>query len=419
MGGEIITLTREVLAHEAIERKLEGRTGDNRCRSRTNQLGADVDDDISAVFAWIRNRAASDATKRVFLSEVRRLYYWLVHRALKAKEKGERVKALSDLGLEDFEAYREFLRSPPKSWIGRKVPYINSETGLLNPKWHPFEKPLTESHVAHVFAVLKSLFGFLTDMGYLDGNPLKGMRSTTRTQMGDDRARKRKITERALDEEQWSWVLAATESLATTRGNAEYERARFVVRLFYHLGARITEVHRHRMQHFVYDGRHCKWGVVGKGGKYREIMVNSELLDALRRYREHLNTINSALELSPLPTAAEDNPLVFNVYGKKALSTRQIFDVIKELFQLAAEQHANVDAQKASALKKASPHWIRHATASHLALQARSVDELRQVQDHLRHSDLRTTLAYTHVADDAAAAVAERLVKTTETKTTK
>ena len=419
MAGEIITLTRDVLAHEAIERELEGRTGGNRCRSRTNQLGADVDDDISAVFAWIRNRAASDATQRVVLSEVRRLYYWLADRAQTAKNKGEPVKALSDLGLEDFEAYREFLRCPPRSWCGPKVPYTNAETGLLNRKWRPFEKPLTDSHVAHVFAVLKSLFGFLTDMGYLDGNPLKGMRSTTRTQMGDDRARKRKITERALDEEQWSWVLAATESLATTQGAAEYERARFVVRLFYHLGARITEVYRHRMQHFIRDGGHWKWSVVGKGGKYREIMVNSELLDALRRYREHLNTITPALELSPLPTAAEDNPLVFNVYGKKALSTRQIFDVIKELFQLAAEQHANVDAQKASALKKASPHWIRHATASHLALQARSVDELRQVQDHLRHSDVRTTLAYTHVREQAAAAFAERLVKPSKRRSKK
>lgn len=208
MSGELITLTHKALTRATAKSPLDGRDGENRCRTRKNQLGDDIDDDISAVFAWIRNRAVSDKTKRVFLSEIRRLYYWL----LKDKQ-----QPLSSLGLKDLEDYREFLKAPPTDWIGPKAPYLNSDTGLVNPEWRPFEKPMNDAHVRHVFAVLKSLFKYLTDMGYLDGNPLVGLRTSAKTQMGDDSARVRRVTERALDRDQWdsertSWCASFTTS---------------------------------------------------------------------------------------------------------------------------------------------------------------------------------------------------------------
>lgn len=394
MAGELIALTREALARDAVAKRLDGSQGTNRCRSRTNQLGQDVDDDVAAVFAWIRHRAASEKSKRVFLGEARRLFFWSFGRAR---------KPISSLTLEDLEAYREFLKQPPSDWIGRKVPYLTAD-GDRNPQWRPFEKPMTEAHVAHVFAVLKSLFKYLTDTGYLDGNPLIGMLAVTKTEMGDDRARKIRVTERALDQEQWDAVIAAVEELPQTSDNerTEYERARFIVRLFYHLGARLKELTRHRMEHFVLVHGRWKWSVVGKGGKHREIGVNEELLEAIKRYRAHL-------KLPPLPVAGESNPLLFNIYGKKKISDQQVYRIVKRVFALAAERLRATHPDKAAVLKHASPHWIRHATASHLAKDAKTIEELRAVQDHMRHTNLKTTLDYTHVEDEAAAAVAERL----------
>lgn len=122
-----------------------------------------------------------------------------------------------------------------------------------------------------------------------------------------------------------------------------------------------------------------------------------------------MNELNPVLKLPPLPAPNESLPILFDLRGQKALSTRQLFRIVKDIFAIAYEQYRQVDPQKAAALRNASPHWIRHATASALAQQAMNMEELRAVQEHMRHSDLKTTLAYTHVDEKKATEVAERL----------
>lgn len=395
--------TRAVLVHAATHRGLDGRDGTNRCRTRGNQLG--VDDDIEAMFAWIADRAASPKTARDFLSQARRLLWWALERCPNPDSPRHVGKALSSLTRADLMAYRAFLKNPDRRACGPKAPFADRD-GNVNPRWRPVEGRLTEAHIEHVFAVLKNLFRYLTDVGYLDGNPLAGARTREKGSMGEHSKRRPTPTARALDAEQWLAVLKAVESLPrdTEKQRRYYERTRFLTQLFFHLGARIGELASHDMQHFVRKGNRWVWSVMGKGGKEAEVPVNESLLAALMRYRVHQG-------LSPVPSPGEPIPLLADLRGRHRLGERQIARLVKEIFARAAKSLKAQNPSKANVLARASPHWIRHATASFTAAAARNMGEVMAIRALLRHSRLATTMEYVHASDEAMQAVTDRLAR--------
>lgn len=397
----LIPHTIGAIALELIEHNLEhvvSGIGGNRCLRQQNPLG--VNNDLLAVRKWVESRATSPRTKGAFLGEIRRLYWWLWNHAR---------RPLSDLTTEDFEAYREFLRNPGSDAIGPKVPFL-LDNGYVNRDWRPFTAPLTAAHIGHVLTILNGLLSYLVRHKYLDANPLAAMRLLEKRSMGDARVRSLSPTERALDRIQWQAVLEAADGLpsGTAAQQAMRARSRFLVRLAYYLGARIGELATHTMG----DVRQVKgrwvWHVVGKGGKESYVAVNSALLAALSEYRVFLG-------LAELPKAGDSTPLLLNTRGTmKAITPRQAYRLIKSIFGLAADRLQRTDPERAAVLRQASPHWLRHATASHLASQAKTVDELVAVQRHMRHSDIKTTLAYTHLNDTLVQDVAERLANRTD-----
>ena len=112
--------------------------------------------------------------------------------------------------------------------------------------------------------------------------------------------------------------------------------------------------------------------VLGKGGKERVVPVGSEALKALNAY---------LLERHEPPYTA---PLFTNYRGGR-LTRRSVARIVdRYILHLAA-------------MKKASPHTLRHTFATHV-LEGGA--DLRAIQELLGHASLSTTQKYTHVSID-------------------
>ena len=147
----------------------------------------------------------------------------------------------------------------------------------------------------------------------------------------------RKIQEkpqiRRLSELQWSYVIQTAKELAEQSPN--HERTLFIMSALYSMYLRISELvadnrWQPKMNHFTRDNEDNWWfTTVGKGNKQRQIAVSEAMLEALKRWRKHLN-------LSPLPSPADTEVLITKNIGKGAVaSTELIRKVVQNCFDHA------------------------------------------------------------------------------------
>jgi integrase/recombinase XerD len=108
----------------------------------------------------------------------------------------------------------------------------------------------------------------------------------------------------------------------------------------------------------------------------------------MKVYRTHYN-------LPPLPSPAEtDIPLVGDIYaGRRPASVTVIYRVIVELCRRAAQTVEDPWAREQ--LENASPHWLRHTSASDQLNEAKL--PLLVVSKNHRHANISTTAPYLHV----------------------
>lgn len=122
--------------------------------------------------------------------------------------------------------------------------------------------------------------------------------------------------------------------------------------------------------------------VYGKGGKTRSILIEDVSL-----YRALVALRHGAPDHAPVFVSRRRG----NPQGKqpeeKRLSPDQVYRIVRK-----AAKRADID-------KPVSPHWFRHAHASH-ALEAGAPITL--VRDTLGHSNLTTTSRYSHVRPNAS-----------------
>lgn len=207
---------------------------------------------------------------------------------------------------------------------------------------------------ARKLAAVKSLFSFGHRIGYLQFNV--GV-AITLPNIPD------KLTERILLE----------EDIVAIVGQAHTLRNRVLLKLFYASGARVSELASVYWGALISRGnRQGQISLLGKGNKVRTLMLPAPIWKDL-------------MELKSESEFNESNHPVFRSRKGGSLSRQQIWRIVRD-----AARAAGFD-------KNISPHWLRHAHASHALDRGAPV---HLVQESLGHRSLATTSKYTHARPD-------------------
>jgi integrase/recombinase XerD len=200
---------------------------------------------------------------------------------------------------------------------------------------------------ARRLAAVKSLCAFAHRVGYLPfdmGRPLRLP------------PRRATLAERILRESDVQRILALETQ----------PRNRVLLRLLYAAGVRVSELCALRWRDVQpREGGAGQITVYGKGAKTRAVLL----------------TAATWRELAALRGDAVSEAPVFRSRKGGALTASQVWRIVR-----AAAERAGIAAG-------VSPHWLRHAHASHALDRGAPV---HLVSSTLGHADLRTTSAYTH-----------------------
>lgn len=197
-----------------------------------------------------------------------------------------------------------------------------------------------------ILSAVKSLFAYAHRLGYLQLNVARPLRLP---QVRDT------LNERILDEGQVHRLLALEPN----------PRNRTMLLLMYAAGIRVSELCGLKWKDLVGRDGSGQITVFGKRGKTRTILLPSSVWSSLSALR------NKAADTSP----------VFKSRKSGHLHRSQVLRIVQR-----AAMRAEID-------RPISPHWLRHAHASH-ALDRGAAIHL--VQNTLGHASVATTGRYLH-----------------------
>lgn len=211
---------------------------------------------------------------------------------------------------------------------------------------------------------------------------------------------------------QWDYVINAAEKMADANPEL-HARTLFIMNALFAMYLRISELAASdrwtpNMCDFYRDHDNHWWFVtVGKGNKKRQIAVSDAMLKALKQWRKYL-------KLSPLPSPADQSPLLPKTKGKGSItSTTYIRRLVQTCFDTAIIQLSDDNkTEEAESLLDATVHWLRHTGISE-DVKTRPREHVR---DDAGHSSSAITDHYIDIELKARHASAKKKPIKTEEK---
>ncbi|MCC5014168.1 MULTISPECIES: tyrosine-type recombinase/integrase [unclassified Legionella] len=376
---------------------------DNLHKNQDNVIlpAQDYQQDFYHSLNFLKSYTGSQGTFNSYRREAERLLQWCWH---------IKKTTLSALKRDDIEQFIRFCQNPPQSWIGlKKVPRFIEKEGkrIPNAEWRPFvvtqskaarkqgsslsieQFNLSQGAVQEIFAILSTFFNFLIAEEYLVSNPVALIRQKSKF----IRKRQQNAPVRRLSLIQWEAVLTAADNLAEDEPE-KHERTRFILSMLFGMYLRISELAASErwipcMNDFAKDSNgHWWFTTVGKGNKERQVAVSEAMLASLIRWRGFLG-------LSPLPSPADNSPLIPKIRGVGPMSdTAPIRRLVQLCFDLAAAQlRQRGQTEEADNLSAATVHWLRHTGIS----EDVKIRPREHVRDDAGHSSSATTDRYIDV----------------------
>ncbi|MEG4797801.1 tyrosine-type recombinase/integrase [Microcoleus sp. LAD1_D1] len=246
-----------------------------------------------------------------------------------------------------------------RRYTHRFLSYVNKPLHLITladmQGWQKTLEGMATNSQRIAIAAVKSFLKFAQNTGVLEVNLGVLMRSPKR---------KDALTERILTEQEVAALIACETDL----------RNLLILRLLYIAGLRVSELCTLKWSDTVPRGETGQITVFGKGEKTRTILLPATLWKQLQQLRGDVSI----------------NDPVFRSKNGRPLDRIRVFRIVK-----AAASRAGIQGN-------VSPHWLRHAHASH------SLDRgspLHLTQRTLGHSRIGTTERYLHVRPNDSSAM--------------
>lgn len=334
-----------------------------------------IDPDLRFIIQWLREYNYCTNTFITYRVIIFRFYLWLKYNVL----------TLGTINKYHLLSYSEFIKAPDPSWCN-----IHRQK-FSHPGWRPFQKSLSDRSVYSNLLAIKNMFTYLYHSEMLMHNPfwfkIRNQGITYNSLVKQSKY---------LTRNEFQLVIDFIEKMPATTIKLQDSKIRvlWIFKLLFFTACRKMEVINATMNSIKFINRRLWLEVIGKGGKVGYVPVIPELAIALNEYREYYGLP------SLYKRTQNESHIPLIILHKKnnhysPISSGHLWYIVKSTCLLITEtftDHILIDK-----LKRVSPHWFRHSSAT---AQVDSGVDIRIVQQNLRHSSIETTMKYQHISND-------------------